>query len=809
MIMCASANIARRAERSEANRGLGGLGMAFPRIRLPAMSAGAPPEPALPAPDLLEPADRRSFERLLMLLRLLFVGVALLPLLAFGPPAAPYALSIAAAALVSCGLTWGLAHYRPALLLRYQLGLRLVDCALVCLVLVNYHGFLGDAYYDAAYLLFVVAAAATHGRRGALTIALAAGAAVLAGRLYLVASGLVPFAPRHLTDSLFYLLFFLAIALAVAFLMRRSSEVVERRERVWRAVLQQMPAGVAVCDAASGRLLLGNEQMEQLTGHPVAPAGRGIQPTRYGLYHPDGTPYQPDDLPLARAIRGGEVVQAEEMQIVRPEGERATVHVSAAPIRDRMGDIVAGVVTLHDVTWRKRAEEAQRFLAEASQRLADSLDYEATLARLTELAVPALADLCIVDLLEADGGIRRGAVAHANPAKQALARVLQERFAPAPGAELGVPAALRTGAAQLTPEVTAARLATFARDAEHLDTLRSLGPRSSMNVPLLARGRTLGALTFAITESDRRYDAADLALAEELACRAALALDNARLYQEAQEAVRVRDEFLSTASHDLRSPLVSVKGYAQILGAMVAHDPSPIGQKVTTGLTKIDAAATKMARLIEELIDVAYLQAGRPLALERRPTDLVALARQVASEHQTLTTKHRLVVEASTAALVGVCDPARLERVLANLLSNSLKYSPRGGTIAIGVARDEDAAGRWATLTVCDEGIGIPVADLPRVFERFHRGRNVAGYIRGSGIGLAGARQIVQQHGGDVTVTSREGAGATFTVRLPLLPSGEPSAALPDIAPPPNTADAAPDRAGAGRDAVTLTGERR
>jgi signal transduction histidine kinase/PAS domain-containing protein len=728
--------------------------------------AAAPPESATDADERLE------FERLLATLRLAFLAVAILPLVAFGPSATPYAALIALVSLASTALVRILARTRPAVLLRQQLTFRVLDCLLVLVVLENYHGFLGDAYYDTVYVLFVVAAAATHGRRGALLIALVAAGFILIGRLWLVGNGAFEAETRHFTDAGFYLMFFAVTGLAVAFLMRRSREVAAGRERMWRAVLQQMPGGIGIARAPSGELILRNNQLEPLMASAALPALDVQGYAGFGLFRPDGQQYAPEEAPLARAIRTGEVIQAEEIEAVRPDGSRATLQVSAAPIRERDGRIVAGVVTCRDVSWRKRTEQMQRFLDEASKQLAGTLEYEATLATVARLAVPALADICIVDVLEANGTVRRVAVVHRDPKKQGLAQTLQDGFPPGPAAPIGVPRALRTGESELTPDVTPERLATLARDDEHLRLLRHLRPRSSMNVPLAARGRILGAITCIASESGRRYGPQDLALAEDLARRAAVAVHNARLYHESHAAIRVRDEFLSSASHDLKNPLVSVKGYAQILGALVAQESTPASKQVAAGLAKIDRAATKMSALIDELLDVAHLEAGRPLELRRRPTDLVALAYQAVVEIQPTAGAHEIRVDARTTSLVGVWDAGRLDRILANLLSNAIKYSPAGGIILLSLSREQDARGAWAVLTVQDQGMGIPAADVPHVFERFHRGSNVSGQIRGSGIGLAGVRQIVEQHCGTIAVDSQEGHGATFTVRLPLLGQG-------------------------------------
>ena len=260
--------------------------------------------------------------------------------------------------------------------------------------------------------------------------------------------------------------------------------------------------------------------------------------------------------------------------------------------------------------------------------------------------------------------------------------------------------------------------------------------------------------------------------------RLAAARDAARAAQAtAEAAVRLRDDFLAAVSHDLRSPLTAIKAAAELGRRRLERPgPAPAGE-LAAELARVEAAAEKMARQINELLDVARLQAGQRLELHRRPVDLVALARAAAEEHGRTSLRHRIRVEASPEAVVGAWDGFRLERVLDNLLSNAVKYSPAGGEIAVCVAVERDGA--WARLAVRDAGVGIPAADLPRVFERFHRAGNV-GAVAGTGIGLAGARQIVEQHGGTLAVQSREGAGSTFTVRLPLASGGAAPHHRPD-----------------------------
>jgi len=231
----------------------------------------------------------------------------------------------------------------------------------------------------------------------------------------------------------------------------------------------------------------------------------------------------------------------------------------------------------------------------------------------------------------------------------------------------------------------------------------------------------------------------------------------------AEAAVRERDAVVALVSHDLKNPLTAITGQVRLLQQRAVTDGTTLDGRLATGLDRIDAAATRLARLVNELLDVAQVQAGAPLALERRPTDLVALARRAAAEHQPSGATHRIHVAADVPRLVGLYDAFRLERVLDNLLSNAIKYSPAGSDILVTVGQAPDGT---ATLSVRDRGLGIPAADLPRVFERFHRAGNVAGHIQGTGLGLAGVRAIIAQHGGRITLDSTLGRGTTVTVTL-------------------------------------------
>ena len=640
---------------------------------------------------------------------------------------------------------------------------------------------------------------------------------------------------------------------------------------------------------------------------PLVARGRVVGALSLGIAE-SGRRHSATDVPLAEELARRCAVAVENARLYREAQDRAAEQVElnsalreAAEARDRA------------LTEVEASRARLAFLSEASQRLASSLDYEATLATVAQLAVPVLADWCAVDVGSEDGSIQRLATAHADPAKTELARELTRRYPPDPGASRGAPAVLRSGQAELYPTITDELLTQVARNAEHLALLREIGLTAAIVVPMATQGRTLGALTLAWAESGRRYDEDDLATAQELASRCALALDNARLYaaerrarsaaEAAQQRLRElfmqapaaiavlrgpqhvfefvnpryaalvggrdvlrkpardafpelekqglfelldhvyatrqpfvgtevpvrwdrlgrgdleeghfnfvyqpyretdaasggghdggiegilvhavevtdqvrarqrietlaaeRDTFLAAASHDLKNPLTSIKGTVQILRRQLARSGAVPLDRLAAGLEMIEATGEHMLALINELLDVTRIRMGQSLALDPRPTDLVALARRAVETQQEATDRHTVRLEAPPGEVVGAWDPTRLGRVLNNLLANAVKYSPQGGDVVVAIRREDGAGGAWALLSVRDQGLGIPETDQERIFEAFGRGSNVAG-IAGAGLGLASARQIVEQHGGTIAVESTPGHGTLFTVRLPI-----------------------------------------
>ncbi|MBW4518295.1 MAG: GAF domain-containing protein [Scytolyngbya sp. HA4215-MV1] len=328
----------------------------------------------------------------------------------------------------------------------------------------------------------------------------------------------------------------------------------------FEAVLRQMPEGVIIADAASEKMILSNERTSQILQHSFElnlELENYDQQVPFQAYHPNGQAYAPDEYPLVRSLRTGEVVTHEEMEINHANGNRIVIDANSSPIFNSKGEITSAVVLIQDITDRKQAEtereqllvreqaareaaetaeQRAKFLVKASTTLTSSLDYEYTIKSVAQAVVPMLADWCAVDILKEDGTLERLATTHVDPAKVQWGMDLHRRYPPDLNAPRGIAQVLRTGQSEHYPTISDEQIVTAARDDEHLRILRAIGLRSVMLIPLNARGRTLGVISFVSAESEYSYSLDDLSLAEELARRAAIALDNARLYQAAQQA---------------------------------------------------------------------------------------------------------------------------------------------------------------------------------------------------------------------------------------------------------------------------------
>jgi signal transduction histidine kinase len=432
-----------------------------------------------------------------------------------------------------------------------------------------------------------------------------------------------------------------------------------------------------------------------------------------------------------------------------------------------IGETPEGVALLEgfitDITAFKRAEQRQAFLSSVSETLASSLDYEDTLAHVVQRAVPVLGEGCLLDMAEPEGLLRRLAVAHVDPARAELAWELARSYPQRLDDPGGAGAVIRTGKTELLEQLSDERLVHYAKDARHLELLRGTGVTSLLTVPLRARGRTLGALTFFHCRPERRYELEDQLLAEDMARRAALAVDNARLYREAQLAVQLRDEFLSVASHELKTPLtplhLKLTALSRELPRCCAGDNR--SEALQRHVRVAQRQVHKMSTLINSLLDVSRLSRGK-LKLEPENTDLGEVLGEVTAWFSPEAARVGSVLQVEAAAHVsGWWDRLRLEQVVTNLISNAIRYGA-GRPIHARV----EGVGERVRLVVRDEGIGIPPQDLERIFGKFERAVPDR-HSGGLGLGLYITRSIVEAMGGCIHVHSLPGQGSTFTVELP------------------------------------------
>jgi signal transduction histidine kinase/CheY-like chemotaxis protein len=411
---------------------------------------------------------------------------------------------------------------------------------------------------------------------------------------------------------------------------------------------------------------------------------------------------------------------------------------------------------------RKHEEQRQRFLANAGAALAESLDYEETLRNVTRLAVPALGQWCILHVVQADGSLEMAAVEALDPVKAREFREHALRYPEQPDATQGPRHVARSGRSELIQELTTETFSTMARSPEHAAYLGTLGFRSQISVPLIARKRILGVLT--VISTDRSFGERDAQLLEELGTRAALAVMNATLYEDAQRAIRSRDEFLSIASHELKTPLTPLKIQTQTFRLMAdrGHLVSPSPQKLFKMLETSDRQVEKLASLIEEMLDISRINIGR-LELTLEQFNLRELIDDsVERFNDELRISGCSIVVEAPAELPVCWDRFRMEQVLVNLITNSIKYAPEK-PILIRASVTPDSTIRFS---IRDEGIGIDKKDQPRIFERFERAVS-AKHFGGLGLGLYIVRQILIAHSGSIRVESEPGHGCEFHVELP------------------------------------------
>ncbi len=534
----------------------------------------------------------------------------------------------------------------------------------------------------------------------------------------------------------------------------------ENRERL--AAIVESSTDAIIAEDLNGVITNWNEAAERLFGYTAEEAiGKSIRmivpPERLEEF-----------THKIEAIRRGEKVEYTDTVRVRKDGQRIDVASHILPIRNNEGEVIGAAKIAHDISDLKRTERVLRFLAESSLELASLVDYRSAMQRIARLTVPFFADWCIVDAINAKGQIERTAFAHADPEKEPLLKDYVERYpldwnSPALSAQV-----LRSGKPQLVADATGGFIDQISVDQRHHDLIAQLGPKSAVSVPILIRNRAIGTLNFVTSESGRRFAAADVDLASELARRSAVAIENARLYQDLKETERQKDDFLAMLAHELRNPISAIQyanDLARIAGPSDEHQTGEV----------IERQVQNLAHLIDDLLDVSRITRNK-IELRRELIDGRTLLQRAADTVEPLVRarKHELIVEPPSDPLPLFVDPTRSEQILVNLLTNAAKYTPEGGRIT---ARAFAADG-FAVFKIKDTGLGIPEPMLHRVFELFTQVNPSLDRSQGGlGIGLTVVRKLAELHGGSVSAASEgSGRGSEFTVRLPLSDAPMPSA---------------------------------
>lgn len=537
---------------------------------------------------------------------------------------------------------------------------------------------------------------------------------------------------------------------------RREDKALRESETQFRQIAESMPQIVFTAHP-DGSIDYYNQKWYDYTGFERnSPADQSWQ----SILHPDDVQRGADT--YAHSINSGDLYEIEYRFKDRRTGGFRWFLCRATPVRNVLGKIVRWFGTCTDIHDTKRAEETTRFLADASATLAELTDYETMLQRVANLAVPSFADWCAVDMQEPDGSIRRLAVTHVDPTKVELAHEVFRRYPPTFFDEFGTGRVLRTGEPAWLGTIPDSVLEEAAQDEGHLKTIRELGLKSYISMPLRSRAKTVGVVSFVTAESGRVYDARDVAAAQDLANRATIAIENAHLLAALREADRRKDEFLAMLAHELRNPLAPIINAVQILRQTAAPVP-----ELKWATDVIDRQVQHTVRLVDDLMDVSRITRGK-IGLRKERVTLQSVVNSAVEASRPLIEKrgHDLTVSVPSEPIHLDADLTRLAQVFLNLLNNAAKYTEPGGRISMSAQRDDG----HVMIRVKDTGVGIQTEMLPHIFGLFTQvDRSLERTQGGLGIGLTLVERLVDMHGGSVEAYSAGlGEGSEFVVRLPI-----------------------------------------
>lgn len=578
----------------------------------------------------------------------------------------------------------------------------------------------------------------------------------------------------------------IAIARDITHLKRVEDDLRASQERL-KILFELAPDPYVLLDL-EGKLVDANRAAERMSGYDKDELiGVNLLQTR--LFPPASLEVVRDT--LARSSEGLPT-EPKELVLNRKDGRPVVLESRTYPVTIDNRTLVLAII--RDITERKRLFEALKrtneelvagrariqkqadevpaarnrlaFLVEASTALTATLDYQSQLSRLAHLAVPTLGDWAVINVIEGDGALRPVAVADVNPDKERLAIEIQRRFTPSQAGEGPYQTVLRERRSILVPEPSPSVLAASVQDPEHLRMVREMGPRSALFVPISIHDQVCGLMALAITESDREYGPEDLRLAEELARRAAVSIENALLYQaerqyrdEAERRTAQLEDLLWAVSHDLRAPLTVIQGQAQLLGRSLERAGT---EREKANAEAVAAGARRMNSMIQDLVDSVRMEAGQ-LELSRQPVALRPFVLDLVERLSGVLNPERIKVEIPKALPKVSADPDRLERIMINLVTNALKYSPPDSEVLVRGRR----RGGEVVVSIIDRGMGFTPEDLSHLFERFFRAEPA---LRGEGLGLGLyiTRTLVEAHGGRIWAESELGKGSTFYFTLPI-----------------------------------------
>jgi PAS domain S-box-containing protein len=457
----------------------------------------------------------------------------------------------------------------------------------------------------------------------------------------------------------------------------------------------------------------------------------------------------------------GEVIQ------YKKDGTRLFVLSSIQQLKRPDGAVIGTIGFNKDITKHKHIEYNLRFLSGAFRAFSTSLDYKVTLQKVAQLAVPRIADWCVIDFLNDRGQLEEVAITHKDPKKVKLAHEYRRHYPPHLESATGIAQVLRTGKPEMYPFIPDEMLMTISKDARHLNLMRKIGFTSIIIVPIISQNRSIGTISLVSAESRRQYTELDLQTAEKLASRASVAIENAILYQNAAKEIEERlremetrkDNFISMASHELKTPVTSLKIYRDLLERQLAEKNIKEYNKV---LAVMDNQIHKLTMLITDLLNLSKIQVGK-LDFRMTTLNLVDVVQSTIDDLQP-STDHNLVIQVQKQRIIVYGDKDRLGQVLINLITNAIKYSPDGKKVIITVS----TTATQARVSVRDFGVGISKDHREKIFERFYQIEAKDKTYPGLGMGLYISQEIIQRHSGKLWVDKAKGKGSIFTFTLPI-----------------------------------------